>query len=240
MNRAIILFFGLLLAAILAYFCVRNHMQHIPTDVQSRTYDALQADNLTSVGIDVDGRDVTLSGIVHKDKTKDRAGIVARQVKGVRVVNNEIMVVPIKIPEPVVAAPAPVLTTVDINDQCEKDLGMAMEGKTIEFASGSSELSTANMPLLDEIARISTNCPDSELLIEGYTDNTGSSELNVTISQRRANSVANYLRNSAALTQTITAVGYGAEKPVADNSTIEGRAKNRRIEFKVKTLTPVN
>jgi len=235
MSRSLILLLGLVLAAILAFICIRHHMQEIPVDIETRTYNVLQADNLTSVRIDTDGRDVTLTGIVEKERTKQRAGQIAKQVTGVRVVDNKITVTPPAIPEPDVVV-TPELTVEDINNQCEQDLRKTLEEQTIQFASSSSTIDEASIDLLKRLAAIARNCPDSSIVIEGHTDSSGDAEVNVSLSQKRAQSVADYLKNTAELPQSITAKGFGSSQPVADNDTVEGRAKNRRIEFKVNTM----
>ena len=76
------------------------------------------------------------------------------------------------------------------------------------------------------------------IVIAGHADSTGSAELNRELSSKRANSVLNYLMNTGggrleSYAQYFSASGYGATRPVADNSTPEGRARNRRIEISI-------
>jgi len=67
--------------------------------------------------------------------------------------------------------------------------------------------------------------------IYGHTDNTGSKELNTQLSKNRATSVSSFLNSSGILSERITTEGKAFDEPVADNSTAEGRAKNRRVEI---------
>ena len=69
--------------------------------------------------------------------------------------------------------------------------------------------------------------------VSGHTDSTGSTTANQTLSQTRAKSVVDYLVAHGVAQSRITSTGYGGTKPVASNATEEGRAKNRRIEFRV-------
>jgi len=69
------------------------------------------------------------------------------------------------------------------------------------------------------------------LTIEGHTDNTGTAELNRTLSEQRANAVRDYLLKQQLPGGSLSAQGLGENNPVADNSTVEGRQKNRRVEI---------
>ena len=73
--------------------------------------------------------------------------------------------------------------------------------------------------------------PEIEVEIRGYTDNTGSYQGNVRISQRRADTVRDYMLKHGIAPYRMTTKGYGPESPIAPNTTREGRAMNRRIEF---------
>ena len=72
---------------------------------------------------------------------------------------------------------------------------------------------------------------DLNLRIEGHTDSTGAASSNLTLSEKRANSVFDFLVPQGISSMRITAVGYGMERPVADNATSDGRKKNRRVEI---------
>jgi outer membrane protein OmpA-like peptidoglycan-associated protein len=76
-------------------------------------------------------------------------------------------------------------------------------------------------------------CPAFKISIEGHTDSEGIPERNNPLSERRARAVADYLIAAGVEASRVSTVGYGAERPIADNDTAAGRAKNRRIEFKV-------
>jgi outer membrane protein OmpA-like peptidoglycan-associated protein len=102
----------------------------------------------------------------------------------------------------------------------------------LEFASGSAELAESNQELLAKINKAIEIFPDSTLLIEGHTDSQGSNRMNQRLSQNRAEAVQNYLIENFRISPTrITAKGYGASRPIANNETEEGRAKNRRIDL---------
>ena len=89
-------------------------------------------------------------------------------------------------------------------------------------------------PMLDEAATVLRNNPDLNVEIQGHTDNTGTAKYNLWLSQQRAESAMNYLVDKGIDPGTLTAKGYGFEQPVASNDTPEGRAKNRRVEFRAR------
>lgn len=109
------------------------------------------------------------------------------------------------------------------------------EAKTgIQFASNKWDVLPASYKTLDRIAKIAKDC-NANFVIEigGHTDSVGTPVANQQISELRAKSVVSYLSGKGVPAAKLKAVGYGQSKPVADNATAEGRAKNRRIEFLV-------
>jgi len=103
--------------------------------------------------------------------------------------------------------------------------------KGIKFVSGSADLLEESYPNLDLAFESLDAYPKVVVEIRGYTDNTGSKEINTKISQKRAESVMRYLVNRGVDPKRMTARGYGPNNPVASNNSEEGRAANRRIEF---------
>ncbi len=73
--------------------------------------------------------------------------------------------------------------------------------------------------------------PDLKVKIQGHTDNLGEAEYNLTLSEKRANTVFQYLQLFGITTERLQAKGYGETQPVSSNDTEEGRAKNRRVEL---------
>ena len=86
--------------------------------------------------------------------------------------------------------------------------------------------------MLNNIAQLLRDHPDAEMDIDGHTDATGNDEINLLLSQSRANAVRDYLIDQGISVYRLTAYGFGEGKPIANNDSPEGRALNRRIEFK--------
>jgi outer membrane protein OmpA-like peptidoglycan-associated protein len=102
----------------------------------------------------------------------------------------------------------------------------------VHFESGSASLTPDSYTVLDQVVKSLLAYPEVRIEIRGYTDNVGSFEYNLTLSQKRAESVRQYLLNSGISPDRLTAKGYSEADPIANNSTPEGRAANRRIEFR--------
>jgi outer membrane protein OmpA-like peptidoglycan-associated protein len=105
----------------------------------------------------------------------------------------------------------------------------------VNFRSGSSILSTDSKTKLDEIATKALNAKGYVLEVSGFADTNGSIERNRVLSQRRADAVIRYLveNHSIPLRRIVTPYGFGETNPVADNTSKDGRAQNRRVEIKL-------
>ncbi|MEZ4825225.1 MAG: OmpA family protein [Bacteroidia bacterium] len=101
------------------------------------------------------------------------------------------------------------------------------------FDYNSSELKSSTKTSLQDLAQILNKYGDTEVLIEGHTDATGSDEYNQTLSEKRASSVNQYLTLLQVDPSRMTNVGYGESQPVADNETNAGRQQNRRVEVAI-------
>ena len=109
--------------------------------------------------------------------------------------------------------------------------GMIVNLPDILFDTNEATLKTETKIVLAKLAGILLIMPELNLRVEGHTDSTGSSEYNLQLSERRAISVRDYLAQHGIKAQRTVAVGYGFDRPVADNTSREGRAKNRRVEI---------
>jgi outer membrane protein OmpA-like peptidoglycan-associated protein len=107
---------------------------------------------------------------------------------------------------------------------------VSVYGIYFEFAS--AELKPASQPSLQQIAAVLKQHPDWTLTIEGHTDSIGGAASNLELSNRRAAAVkAELVKSYGIATSRLSTQGYGLSRPVAPNSTLEGRAQNRRVEL---------
>lgn len=107
----------------------------------------------------------------------------------------------------------------------------------ITFRTGSSDLNAGFYQVLDSVGIILKEYDETSIAVVGHTDSVGDASSNQLLSEQRAQSVASYLRSQGIGGQRFIVMGNGEQRPIANNTTKEGRAQNRRVEI---TLTPVN
>lgn len=129
------------------------------------------------------------------------------------------------IPEP------PAFTQQDV-EELQESIDDLIEGKVVEFELNSDVLTPVGIALLDEILAALEQFPNVPIEIAGHTDSQGDEAANLDLSERRALAALDYLVANGQDRDRFVVVGYGEELPVASNDTEEGRARNRRIEFK--------
>jgi OmpA-OmpF porin, OOP family len=108
--------------------------------------------------------------------------------------------------------------------------------KNVFFATGSAKLLPKSFKALDEAAKLLKEDESLMVDVDGHTDATGKEDKNQTLSEARATAVKDYLVSKGIADSRLTATGYGATKPVADNKTAAGKAKNRRTELAVRNF----
>jgi OOP family OmpA-OmpF porin len=104
----------------------------------------------------------------------------------------------------------------------------------LEFQTASEQLTPESQQRLNAIATQLTQVPDAEITISGHTDNAGQIQANQKLSQARADSVRDYLVQMGLPAAKMHTLAFGDSQPIADNQTAAGRARNRRIEFKLQ------
>ena len=109
--------------------------------------------------------------------------------------------------------------------------GLVVTMADVLFDTGKYNLRPAARERLARLSGIISSHPGLILQVEGYTDSTGSDEFNQKLSEQRAETTRSFLIEQGLDESTITAKGFGKANPIADNSTAEGRQKNRRVEI---------
>jgi len=103
----------------------------------------------------------------------------------------------------------------------------------IQFETGKDVIKKTSNSILDEVVKAMIDNPSYNIEINGHTDNVGDAQKNLLLSQKRADAVKKYLSNKGVAAERMKSTGFGSTVPVAENTTPAGKAKNRRVEFKV-------
>jgi outer membrane protein OmpA-like peptidoglycan-associated protein/osmotically-inducible protein OsmY len=133
---------------------------------------------------------------------------------------------------PPAPAPAPRQTEADA---CQSALKAAASEGMIRFERASAVIDQESNDTLNKLASVAKTCPNVTIEIEGHTDSEGTPERNQRLSDRRAQAVVSYLARAGVDAARLVAIGYGETRPIVPNDTADNRARNRRIEFTVKT-----
>jgi OOP family OmpA-OmpF porin len=167
---------------------------------------------ITRGQLKVDGNNVSLRGDVSNESQRQQiAGDIAASLNPTYIVNNGLRVA--------------------ASEQGVLDAALA--NRIIEFESGKATLTDSGKGILDQMAATLQKLKGVRVEVIGHTDNAGSRAGNLSLSQARAQAVKDYVASRGIDGDLIAVSGEGPDRPVADNRTAEGRARNRRIEFKV-------
>jgi outer membrane protein OmpA-like peptidoglycan-associated protein len=237
-------FLPLLGLALAALFAIGPFARSwIESTVQRETREQLTAAGYGWAELKASGQNLTLSGTAPTASAGERALAVARAASCPTWLGRRTCAVSVigafTTPAPILAAsPAPVAQPEAAPAQpaattaqtCERSLASALGGEEIEFTSGSSAIDPRSAPLLDRLAQEARACRGN-IRIEGHSDSLGRARFNRRLSGDRAAAVRKALIDRGIPAARLQARGFGDTRPVADNHTAAGRAKNRRIEF---------
>ena len=117
----------------------------------------------------------------------------------------------------------------EVTEEVQKQLNDY--ARTILFDTGKSSIKAESTSVMVDIIQILNEYPTAKFTVEGHTDSVGSAKLNQSLSEKRANSVRDFLIDKGIGADRLTAIGYGEDKPIATNNTRAGRTQNRRVEI---------
>ena len=197
----------------LFFVCVFSEVSSIEDEIGTTVTTAVSSDDLYWSSVAASGQDVVLTGSAPDVKARDAALERAMAVWGVASVDNQIKVI-------------------GEDGTCQQQLNDYLSRERISFKSGKADVADSSINTIAMLAMIVRRC-DSPIEVAGHTDSAGDAEINLRLSQRRADKVAKYLVNHGVKPEQIRSMGYGETQPVASNETPEGRKDNRRIEFRV-------
>ncbi len=169
-------------------------------------------------GLSINDDQLTIAGEVKTNMNKQSIGELAKSLFSGKINNN------LSVTNPELIAFA----------ECQKLMNNLLDTAKINFQSGKAEIKPNSYELLDNLAGTIKRCPDASFEVAGHTDSVGNIDFNMILSKKRAQAVLDHLSGLGVNVANFNAQGYGPNQPVASNETREGRAQNRRIEFKIK------
>jgi len=182
-----------------------------------RDVEALIGADLTAIRdgeLDVDASTVRLRGTVADDRTRARLlGEASARLDATYTIRSAL--------------------ALDAGDARQRSIDDVLTGRTIEFRTGSTVVAPGSVALVEQLAAVLRGLGDTQVAIEGHTDDVGLKENNLRLSIDRASAVRDALVERGIDPGRLSVMGYGPDRPVAGNDTPEGRARNRRIEFRV-------
>jgi outer membrane protein OmpA-like peptidoglycan-associated protein len=228
----------------------------IEKSVLNEVRDTLDEQNHRWARLSVSGQNVSLSGVPPSISAGDEAMSVARAATCPTWAGHLTCAVKVtgQFDAPVPAPPTPAMPltpaaesllpptvtaaapTTASPQACERAMADAVAKSRIEFATNRADIAASSSTTLDALAQAAKACI-GVIEVQGHTDSVGAPERNQKLSNARAEAVRMALIARGLPEARLTARGYGEEKPVADNDSAEGRALNRRIEFRVKTAS---
>lgn len=206
------------IALILLTVSVRSNLNDIPRSLSRQAHTVAESLGASAIDLKVDGRDLALSGTLNPGVARDPLVQKLSSIDGMRVVVDDM-----KEFDPAEMA------RIELQD-FKQALG-TIDFAQVAFERGSASLTANSRSALLQLAQVLQAYPQYRVRVSGHTDNTGRAEVNLRISRQRASSVADYLIDNNINPNQIIAQGYGATRPIADNSSEAGRAANRRIEI---------
>jgi OOP family OmpA-OmpF porin len=228
MKNFLITLLGLAGLCLLTYLCANRHRADIEADLTGKTTTQLAGIGLANVKPAAEGQIITLTGEVPDEATKLKAGASAAAVWGVSEVRNLLTVV---VPQTPVMTPQQRTEAVSCQGKFDEFLK-----EPVLFQTGKAVIDRRSIRLLNSLADTAKTCPAAQFEIGGHTDDRGALDMNMKLSQARAQAVLKYLAGRGVDSARMSAEGYGPTKPVAENTTPAGMQKNRRTEFKVKGI----
>lgn len=220
MFKLISLVVGIAAFPWICYHCVTADGPAIQSTLQHMVSEAETAASISGVQVSADGREIMLTGTVPSEDLRARAGLVAAVLPGVRTVDNRLAVA-------AASATAPPATVTSVQQQ----LTSILLDKRIEFETAKDVLLPTSIPTLEQVARVLAQAPQLSVAIAGHTDNRGDEAMNRALSDARARVVLRWLADHGVEPSRMNSTGYGSDRPVAPNTTVEGRAQNRRVDI---------
>ena len=222
MNKILITILAIVGLVLLSICCINKANNKIKSDILTRSNAIVSDIDGFDGSIEVDGFDVSLNGTVNSEEVKLKIEQLVGSESGIRNIFNNLVV---ELPKGL---------SIEVLNIIQNASDKILEFKNIEFQTNTAIVLNSNNDIFENAVKIFNDNPDMHVEVSGHTDSVGDKDYNIALSQRRADAVLEKLVDYNISRNRLTAVGYGSSQGIADNRTIEGQQKNRRVEFNVK------
>jgi OOP family OmpA-OmpF porin len=232
---------------VLTWLTVATRYAVIETDLAERTAQVLSSYAISGVDIDVDGRDVYLSGVLSPKLAPSYVSEIVGGTWGIRRVSvdelrqQESMLNPASLLTPRFETQRIVGLGGNLDNPlnaraCQRMMARVASSSTVGFQVNGASPLLESYPLLNDLAAVAYQCPNTRIVIGGHIDAGDDSESKLHLTQARVEAVERFFRLAGIAPERMQTVAYGDSQPLASNSSPEGRAANRRITFDVLPL----
>jgi len=244
-RSAILFFIASLL--LLTWLAVALRYGAIESDLRQRVAQTLAAYAIKDVSIAVDGRDVRLSGEISPELKRDYVGGRAAEAWGVRAVDSDGLMqhtahdrggdplLPRLERTRIVRLGGNLDNPLDAAT-CQRMMARLASVSSVRFEKNGASPMLESYPVLNDLAAIAYQCPESRLLIGAHTDAGGDRDFSLGLSRARAEAVERFFHHAGIPAERMQIVAFGDSQPITSNSSAAGRAANRRITFDVLPL----
>jgi len=243
-SRSKVILIALAGLLLLTWVTLVLRTESIETDLVQRVGQALRSYAITDLHVEAEGRDIQLSGEISRRLKPEYVAGIAHGVWGV----HDVDVSAVEQRSSLVDKEDPLSPRFDARKilRLGGDLANPMDARTcqrtmvrlaavnnVHFEAGGASPMLESYPLLNDLARVVHQCPQTRIIIGGHTDSEGDREFKLRLSLARAEAVERFFYLTGIRAERMRIIAYGDSQPLASNTTAEGRAANRRITFDV-------
>lgn len=247
MPRSTAILIGIASVLLLTWVTLVLRIESIESDLTLRVEQAIASYAISDLDIRAEGRDLYLSGEVSHQTAPEYVAGVALGVWGVRAVDVTALEQRSSLLDkddpltPHFDARGIVRLGGDLSNPmnagtCQRTMARLAVAGSVRFERGAASPMLESYPLLNDLAAVVYQCPETRILIGGHTDSAGDRAFKLRLSLARAEAVEQFFRLAGIRAERMQIIAYGDTRPMASNDTTEGRAANRRLTFDVLPL----
>lgn len=244
MSRSTVILIALASLLLLTWITLVLRAESIEGDLVERVRQSLGAYAITDLYVEAHGRDLYISGEISRRMTPEYVAGIVRGVWGVR----DVDVSTLEQRTPLLDKDDPLNPRFDSRKivrlggdlsnpmgagTCQRTMARLAAVSSVHFEAGGASPMLESYPLLNDLAMVAYQCPETRIIIGGHTDSEDDQEFKLRLSLARAEAVERFFYLAGIRAERMQVVAYGDSQPVASNETAEGRAANRRITFDV-------